>query len=310
MTIIGACFYYNIEVGKCFLMIEVKRLKDCTIEEGVKAWNVGFEGYYFDATTTPENFINRLVLEGLSPNLSIVAFKDNEPVGIVKNGVRVVNGKKIAWNGGTGVASTLRNQGVGYRLMEETLNIYREEGVELATLEAISDNKRAIELYKKLGYEIVDDLVHLELIGSHRFKEVPYQVAYFERVMLQQISSIPFYKGLNPWQTHWQAAKEGEALLLKDENGSVIGYAYFKRTFDPEGKHVGTILYQCEANPQYEDQEKIIQTLLQKVFNSFQEDIRRVIPNLPKSRSSVTYQMLDQLGFKPIANQVYMIKEM
>lgn len=291
-------------------MIEVKRLKDCTIEEGVQAWNVGFEGYYFDATTTPENFINRLVSEGLSPHLSIVAFKDKEPVGIVKNGVRDVNGKKIAWNGGTGVASSFRNQGVGYSLMEETLNIYREEGVELATLEAISENERAIELYKKLGYEIVDELVHLELIGRCQFKEITCEDAYLEIVMPQQIGSISFYKGLNPWQTHWQAAKEGEALLLKDEHGIVLGYAYFKRSFDPGGKHVGTILYQCEANPKCEGQERIIHTLLQKVFSSFQEDIRRVIPNLPKSRSSVTYQILDQLGFKPIANQVYMIKEM
>ena len=32
--------------------------------EGVKAWNVGFEGYYFDATTTAENFVNRLVMGG------------------------------------------------------------------------------------------------------------------------------------------------------------------------------------------------------------------------------------------------------
>jgi GNAT superfamily N-acetyltransferase len=292
-------------------MIEVKRLKDCTIEEGVKAWNVGFEGYYFDATTTSENFITRLVSEGLSPYLSVVAFKDNKPVGIVKNGVRQVNGKKIAWNGGTGVASEFRKQGIGHILMEETLKIYQEEGVDLATLEAISDNERAIALYQKIGYELVDDLVYLELKGSLPIEETLSNQDYcIERATPQQIGSLPFYKGLNPWQTHWQAAKEGEALLVKDEEGVEIGYAYFKRTFDPQGKHVGTVLFQCESDSNREDAERIVHFLLQHVFNSFQEDIRRVIPNLPKRQSSLTYKVLEQLGFKPIGNQVYMIKEM
>jgi len=292
-------------------MIEVKRLKDCTIEEGVKAWNVGFEGYYFDATTTPEVFTNRLVSEGLSPNLSVVAFKDNKPVGIVKNGVRLVNGKKIAWNGGTGVASELRKQGIGQILMDETLKIYKEEGVDLATLEAISENERAIALYKKIGYEVIDDLAHLELKGTLSLEEPPSnQDYYIERAMPQQIGTLSFYKGMNPWQTHWQAAREGEGLLVKDKEGVEIGYVYFKRTFDPQGKHIGTILFQCEGDPNREDQEGIIHFLLKHVFNSSQEDIRRVIPNLPKRRSAVTYKVLEQLGFKPIANQVYMIKEM
>lgn len=292
-------------------MIKIKRLKDCTIEEGVKAWNVGFEGYYFDATTTPEMFIKRLVSEELSPNLSIVAFKDDEPVGIVKNGVRHVQGKKIAWNGGTGVASELRKQGIGKIMMEETLKIYREEGVDIATLEAISENERAIALYKRLGYEIIDDLAHLELKGSLSMEETSSNQEYcIDRALPQEISTLSFYKGMNPWQTHWQAAKEGEGLLVKDIEGVEVGYAYFKRTFDHQGKHVATVLFQCEAYPDHKDQEEIIQFLLMNVFNSFSEDIRRVIPNLPMERSASTFRALDQLGFKPIANQVYMMMEL
>ncbi|MDZ5471527.1 GNAT family N-acetyltransferase [Bacillus sp. 31A1R] len=291
-------------------MIEVKRLKDCTIEQGVKAWNVGFEGYYFDATTTPENFINRIVSEGLSPNLSIVAFKDNEPVGIVKNGIRNIDGKKVGWNGGTGVASGLRKQGIGLILMEETLKIYKEEGVDFATLEAISENTRAIALYKKIGYEVVDDLVYLEHKGHLTLEETPNEDYLIERANPQQIGSLSFYKGMNPWQTHWQAAKEGEALLVKDKEDVEVGYAYFKHTFDPQGKHVGTILFQCEAIPNHDDQVTIIHLLLQNVFKPVQDEIRRVIPNLPKKRSALTYKLLDQLGFTPFANQVYMIKEM
>jgi len=290
-------------------MIECKRLKDCTIEEGVKAWNVGFEGYYFDATTTPDKFINRLAAEGLSTELSIVAFKDEEPVGIVKSGVRQFNGKKIAWNGGTGVASSVRKQGIGRLMMMETLQVYREEGVDIATLEAISSNERAIALYKKLGYEIIDDLVHLELKGSLPQKETESDKGYtIEKVAPQLIGTLSFYKGMSPWQTQWQAAKDGHAIIIKDVEGVEVGYAYYKQSFDSEGKHIGTTLFQCEAKPNQEDAEKIIDCMLNHIFDHFREDIRRVIPNLPKNKSHLTYKALERLGFKEIANQVFMIK--
>src|SRR5690606_28819443 len=128
----------------------------------VEAWNKGFEGYYFDATTTVDQFTNRMVLEGLSPSLSILAFDCDKPVGLILNGVRMIDGKKVAWNGGTGVAKDYRRNGVGKQLMDATLAIYEEEGVQIATLEAIKQNEKAIKLYENKGYKIVDELVHLQ----------------------------------------------------------------------------------------------------------------------------------------------------
>ncbi len=51
-------------------------------------------------------------MEGLSAELSIIAFQDEQPVGIALSGLRTIDGKKVAWNGGTGVAVPLRSQGV------------------------------------------------------------------------------------------------------------------------------------------------------------------------------------------------------
>ena len=293
-------------------MIEIKRLVECTIEEGVEAWNTGFEGYYFDATTTADKFINRLVQEGLSPNLSIVAFKDKKPIGIVKNGIRECNGKKLAWNGGTGVALEFRNKGIGKILMEATLAILKEEKVDYATLEAISDNQKAIKLYEKMGYEVVDSLEYLSLKGAKVNNYLSdYAKNYkVERAVPQQIGNLSFYKGMNPWQTQWQSAKEGEAFIVKATSGSPIGYAYYRRVFDSEGKHINTVLYQCEAEPGREDAEGIIKCLLNEVFGTFTDDINRVIPNLPIGKSKTTHSILKEMGFEAITSQVYMIKEM
>ena len=84
-------------------MVEIKKMAECKVDESVQAWNTGFEGYFFDMTTTPEAFEKRGRTEGLSDELSVVAFEEGVPVGLVRNGVRQWQGKKVAWNGGTGV---------------------------------------------------------------------------------------------------------------------------------------------------------------------------------------------------------------
>ncbi|TCJ03191.1 GNAT family N-acetyltransferase [Cytobacillus praedii] len=295
-------------------MIEIKRLKDCTIEEGVEAWNTGFEGYYFDATTTADKFITRLVQEGLSPNLSIVAFLDKKPIGIIKNGIREFNGQKLAWNGGTGVALELRKKGIGKMLMEETLSILNKEQVDYASLEAISDNSKAISLYEKMGYEIVDHLEYLGLNGQldRSYSAIPLVKYRVDRAVPQQIGLIPFYKGMNPWQTQWQSAKDGEAIIVKDLDGNQKGYAYFRRSFNNEGKHLNTVLYQCEVEPELErkDAEQLTRYLINEVFRSFTDDINRVIPNLPIAQSALTHSVLKEIGFKSMTEQVYMIRKM
>ncbi|MBP2239501.1 GNAT superfamily N-acetyltransferase [Cytobacillus eiseniae] len=294
------------------MTVEIKRLVDCTIAEGVEAWNIGFEGYFFDATTTAEKFISRLVQEGLSPHLSIVAFIDNKPIGIVKNGIREFNGKKLAWNGGTGVASELRNKGIGKILMDATLAILKDEQVDYATLEAISENEKAISLYEKLGYEIVDQLEYLSLKGKKENTYVSDHTGGYkvERAIPQQVGNLSFYKGMNPWQTQWQSAKEGEALIVKDSCGCPLGYAYYRKVYDTEDKHINTVLYQCEAEQGHEDTERIIKCLLHEVFGNLIDDINRVIPNLPIEKSKITYSILKEMGFDAITRQVYMIKKM
>lgn len=294
-------------------MISVKRLTECTIAESVQAWNVGFEGYYFDATTTAENFLKRMVQEDLSPDYSIVAFKDAQPVGIVLHGVRHIRGKKIAWNGGTGVASELRKMGIGRLLMEESLRILQEAGVTLATLEAISENHKAIALYEKMGYRVIDQLEHLSLNGAQLDKSLG--VAKSEKYVIQYtvpqlVSYLPFYKDTNPWQTQWSSAKNGEAIIVRDVEGKELGYAYYRRVFNADGEHTRTILSQCEIHPECPEPEELLKWMLAHVFGSFTDEVQRVIPNLPLQLSKLTHSVLTELGFAPTAKQVYMVKDL
>lgn len=292
-------------------MITIKKLVDCSLAEAVTAWNQGFEGYFINATTTPEKFITRMFTEDLSPSLSIIAFENNVPIGIVMTGLRIVDGKKIAWNGGTGVSKEYRGKGIGKLLIEANLLNLKEESVSLATLEAISENKNAISLYIKMGYVIEDTVEFLTLNGKQRqnpIREFNHNYTV-ERAAPQQVGQLPFYKATNPWQTRWQSAKIGEGIIVKDDRADVLGYAYYHRIYNDQGEHTSTTMYQCEPKPGA-DTEEIIHRLAGTIFGDFNDDIKRTVPNLPINKSEKTYSVLKQIGFQTTAQQVYMLKEL
>ncbi|WP_430788897.1 GNAT family N-acetyltransferase [Virgibacillus flavescens] len=293
-------------------MIKIKRLSECTFNDALRAWNLGFEGYFVDLSMTMERFIGRLVSEGFSPEFSIVAFDDDKPVGIINTGFRVIKGRKTGWNGGTGVAPDYRNQGVGKKMMEHLLSIFEEQHVDVATLEAIKENKYAIKLYERMGYTIVDEVTNFSLNGPHsgHVFNVNGEAYSISKTIPQAAGQLDFYKAEHTWQTHWRSVVNGEAVIVKDEKNESVGYAYFRRGFDEDFNHAATVLYQCEAEPNHTEARAITNLLLSCVFDDLSSDIKRVIVNVPKEGSKLTYNVLLENGFQADTVQVAMEKVM
>lgn len=294
-------------------MFEIKKMSECSIEQKVEAWNKGFEGYYFNMETTAEAFEKRGVTEDLNEELSIVAFDGNHPVGIVRNGLRGNDGRKVSWNGGTGVAKSVRGQGVGKRMMEKTIEWLRDSGVQLATLEAVSENKAAIELYRKIGYEIVDEVEFMQLKGN--VEKCPEELKSGQEITLksatiEEAGSLDFYRHDFTWQTQWQSVKDGEALIAYNAEGKAVGYAYFRKSKDENGKHIATTLYQCVVNPLAEDPQSLTARLITEAFEGFSGEINRVAVNIPVEMNKLTHQVLAEVGFKVTTKQVMMAKEL
>ncbi|MFD1038242.1 GNAT family N-acetyltransferase [Virgibacillus byunsanensis] len=292
-------------------MISIKRLSECSLDDALAAWNLGFEDYFVDISFTLDVFLGRMAMEDLSPNLSIVAFDGEKPIGIVKSGIREINGNKFAWNGGTAVAKDYRKRGVAKRLMHYLLAMYTEENVTSASLEAIKENKMAIALYKGFGYVEKDELANFSLKGS---KPVRLSYALHEDVSIietlpQKVGEISFYKSSYSWQTQWQSVQNGEAIIAIDSSQREIGYAYFKRIFNKKFQHTTTVLYQCEADPSHSNREEVTKFLLTKVFGDFSDDINRIVVNLPRKAGATTYKLIQEIGFEITVKQVFMKKE-
>lgn len=291
--------------------MKIKRLSECTLTEAVQAWNEGFKGYFADVSTTLDRFVSRMGKEDLSSELSIVAFLENRPVGFVLNGFRVIDGKKVAWNGGTGVIPEYRGQGVGKKLMEAVLDLYQQEKVELATLEAISANERAISLYQAMGYQVTDRLLFLHHADS--FSETPFLLADRQAYQVQhgipqETRTLPFYRSMAPWQTQWASLKNGEAVFLLD-NGVTVGYALYERTLDETGQTSRITLFHSEAEPQRDDADRILSTLLAEVFVPFDREMARGTFNFAASNQRAV-ELMTGAGFDLRAEQVYMIRQM
>lgn len=293
-------------------LIQLKRLRECTLDEAVAAWNSGFAGYYVDVSTTADKFLNRMYREDLSASLSIVAWVDGKPAGLVMNGVRTIGGQKVAWNGGTCVVPELRGRGVGAAMIEAVMELYRQAGVERAVLEAFVQNEPAISLYRKMGYQLVDRLLFLE--RTDPFADRPFAHRLPHRYTLRsvrphEVGRLPFYRSAAPWQTQWQSAKEGEALIALDPAGEAVGYALYERVYEESGAIKNISLLQCEARPELAEADEVLRIMLAELFAPHDVSCRRSTFNLPASRQRLL-RLLAAEGFQPKVEQVYLEKQM
>ncbi|MBT2680400.1 GNAT family N-acetyltransferase [Bacillus sp. ISL-35] len=291
------------------MKVQIKRLSECPLKDGVEAYNRGFEGYFYDQSKTTETFANRFGLDGLSPEHSLIAYYEGRPAGIVLSGIKKINGEVIAWNGGTGIAKELRGKGIGKQLMNAALDIYKENQVKYATLEAISRNEGAIQLYQSLGFKLVKKLKFLQF--NEPFPEGTFDTAanyHIELASPAELGKVHFYRHKTSWQNHKDNVNGGNAVILRDEQNEVVGYSLFKKFYkEEEVANIG--LLQLEVASGREDRVDMMKTLLKHSFAPLDLAFQRTTVNTPEEDTELL-ELLGASGFKQWEEQVWMIKEL
>ncbi|WP_026584490.1 GNAT family N-acetyltransferase [Bacillus sp. J33] len=287
--------------------MKIKKLSQCTLEEALAAWNKGFEGYMVPVTMTVQAFVNRMANEDLLPDKSVVGFMQGEPSGIIMTGIREIGGKKIAWNGGTGIAPAYRGKGLSAAMMEEVFDIYKAEKAQAAVLEAIEENERAIKLYKKMGYETADQLLYLNKHITLKEKS-SYIKNHFEikKVYPEQLQSLSFYDIDAAWQCQWQSIKHGEAAVFVSPEGKEDGYILFKRILDRAGSTNRIIIYQLKFRENCSIKETMAESILGTMFLEGDDSIDFTAVNI--SAVNPASQALVKMGFEKKIGQVMMKK--
>jgi ribosomal protein S18 acetylase RimI-like enzyme len=293
-------------------MVKITNFCECTFQQALTVWNEGFQGYFTDMTFTMDRFMARFGQEGLSPEVSVLAWVNERPVGFILNGIRTIGGKRIAWNGGTGVVPEYRRSGIGRRMMEACLDIYRAHDIDTAYLEAIAQNTSAIALYQQFGYRIVDRVKFLTRTGplsdeAFGSAELPGHIVMTG--LPYEVSRLSFYRAFAAWQTQWQSVLGGRSAILLDGTGSPVAYALYKHGLNESGEITSIALYQCEVNPDAPNKEGAIRRLLREVYAPLSLDCRRFTVNIPIS-NEVLMRTLEAEGFTTLSEQVFMSRNM
>jgi GNAT superfamily N-acetyltransferase len=288
-------------------MLTFHTLSECNIQEIVQIWNEGFEDYFVPIHFDEATLISHLFQGDISPTLSFVALLDRKPAGIVLNAIREINGKKIAWNGGTGVAKTYRGSGVGQAMIAHAIQIYKKNNVHLATLEALEQNKPAIQLYKKMGYQEIETLHYYSLpkILSATYKPVP-NMYKISPTNSHEIRKIPFYEPLIPWQTQITSKTNRDAVILWNDQNQPIGYASFQKVYNLNGDFVQSTLHHCKLAPDVQNKKSLYYWLLSYVFptNPSQTNLSCSASNL--LMDTHLKEALYALGFERKMGQIWM----
>ncbi|MBN2897999.1 MAG: GNAT family N-acetyltransferase [Clostridia bacterium] len=142
-------------------MIEFKKCSDVSDEAIFETFREGFSDYFFKFEMTPSYFIDHFFgAEGNRRELSLVAYKHGQAVGILLGGLRSFEGMETLRCGAMAVIPKGRKKGVAKALMAAHEEMAREMGIDQMFLEVLTVNDSAYTLYQSLGYEKVYDLTY------------------------------------------------------------------------------------------------------------------------------------------------------
>lgn len=286
------------------VVLVIKRFSELTFNEAISLWNESWKHYFSDMTMDLNRFIQKIAGEGISLEKSVVAVYDGKLAGFVLNSFRTINGKRYVWNGGTAIAPNFRGMGVGKKLISVCINIYAEEKVEIARLEAVKENEAAIQLYKSMGYETFEELTYLQHEGVITAWNRASSEIQIKEVSQFDIQRLSFFKPSTAWQTQFQSVRDCTCVVgMKDE--IPLGYTVYKKVYNETGKLSTILLYQCVTDEQNEFQEEAVRELVKTVFTPAEESVKRITINIPKKEDYLN-QLLRETGFTTFVEQVHM----
>lgn len=288
--------------------IQFGRLSDCTFDQAVTVWNEGFEQYFSDMTMNYARYLQHLAGCGISPEDSVVAFDQGKPVGMVLLAFQTWNGRKVAWNGGTGVRLSHRGKGLGKQMMREAERRLKEKQVDTCYLEVVSKNIPAIRIYEHTGFRIVENLIGLQHKGN--FEKMPFaeketRSFHLTRALPMDVGKLDLYPSQVAWNSHWQQVPQGEAHIAWDSSGKAVGYTLTKRVYDLQGGLESIMLHQYEVDPEYPHKDQVILALIAESFAPLNVSCIRRVHNGPV-REQGFLKAFRNAGFEPVFEQYLM----
>jgi GNAT superfamily N-acetyltransferase len=139
-----------------------------SLGEFADAFTAAFGGYQYPIILDVSRLARRLRHEQYDLEHSLVAYEEDEAVGVAALAVRAETG----WCAGLGVVPARRGQGLGRRLFDALVERARGGGLLRLSLEVLVRNTTARRIYEEAGMRVTRDLLILERTTTGGMTEV------------------------------------------------------------------------------------------------------------------------------------------
>ena len=194
-------------------MIRYSSLENTDVNELFSVFTEAFSDYMVPVNMSFERFTGNMRRNGYDGRVSAGAFSDGKLVGFIMSGRRVNDGIMSAYDMGTGVIPKYRSLGIAGNMIDHLKCLLDQEGVSRYVLEVIRDNERALNLYRRKGFEIRREFTCFQ-IDKNRLKGV--SSFHVEHVPSLNFNLVKEFQDASP---SWQNSAES---ILSDNDRYVF----------------------------------------------------------------------------------------
>lgn len=212
--------------------MEIKSLEKIELETIFNAFSKAFADYDIQINFTA--FRAMLKRRGFNPELSFAAFEGDDIVAFTLNGIGNYNGKKMAYDTGTGTLKQYRGQGLATKIFEYSIPFLKKENINHYLLEVLQHNTKAISVYKNINFSITREFNYFVWKNEEFKNEIekvrtPFRIESIDIEEYEMLSD--FWDFYPSWQNSFesiQRVREDFVILGVFIDKKLIGYCIFE----------------------------------------------------------------------------------
>lgn len=150
-------------------MIEIKRVVDYQIAKECDDLLTKLiqSERRFDKNIKPSFMVDNYYKDKIDKDILFLAYKDDIPVGFIYGYIKYKKGelayKNVIYIDALYVLDEYRNMGIAKKLINKFYDYCYENNIDIVEIAVFKNNVEALNLYKKLGYEITEYKMKKEL---------------------------------------------------------------------------------------------------------------------------------------------------
>lgn len=203
--------------------MQIKNLSKTSIEKIVTCFSDAFSEYAIKMPTDPAFWAKRWKSARVDYALSFGVFDQEKLVAFIINGIDEHDGKRTAFNTGTGVIKAYRGQQLVDKMYAAATPHFKEKGIKKWMLEVLCNNERAIRVYQRIGFKINRTLKCFKGPINISNPEISTKAIDFNDRPSKVNPNHHFYS----WDNRNEAiltSDDYKTYLVYDKSGTYIGY--------------------------------------------------------------------------------------